>query len=109
MIQLNYDMWSAAVQHGIKLHPQEQMRKLGFKVIHCVPQSMADCWWFTVKEFDFELPAYLSEMKYNLNYWMYGCYRKCEYFKKAFDEKTQTYYPEYSCFGGTNCLKEVKE
>ena len=108
MKQLCYDVWSSQVTYGVKEHPQKHMKDLGFTLIHSVPQSVADCWWFTVEDFDFDLPPYLSPMTYNLDYWMNGCHRTCEYFKKSFDTATQTHYPEYSCYGGTKCLKENK-
>lgn len=40
---------------------------------------------------------------FNLNYWAYGCWKTCEYFKKAFDGKK--FYYDYCCYGGTKCLK----
>ena len=108
MKQLCYDMWSAQVNYNVNTHPQQHMKDLGFILINSVPQSIADCWWFTVEDFDFDLPPYLSYMEYNFDYWSGECTKDCEYFKKSFDSATQTHYPEYSCWGGRRCLK-VKE
>lgn len=66
--QLNFsasEYWDA----GGKLHPQEQMRKLGYKVIGAVPQSMYDSWWFTVEDFIEPLPPYLSKIEYEYERW----------------------------------------
>lgn len=104
MKQLCYDMWSAMVSHNVTEHPQIQMKNLGFQVIHSVPQSIADCWWFTVEDFDFSMPPYLREMEYNLNYWMHECHKDCEYFNKEY--KTQEDKQKYCCYGGTACKKE---
>ena len=107
MKQLKYDMWSADVQYKVQGHPQEVMKNLGFKLINSVPQSIADCWWFTVEDFDFELPPYLSEIKYNLNYWMYGCYKNCEYFNMKYNSLEDE--EKYCCYGGLKCKKAQGE
>ncbi len=52
-----------------ELHPQSQMNALGYKVIGAIPQSIADCWWFTVEEFIEPLPKYLSKMEYDFERW----------------------------------------
>lgn len=105
MTFLFYDLYSS-YEANIKKHPQEYMNE-HFKVIHAVPQSIADGWWFCVEDFDFELPSFLSKMHpYNLNYWKDGCYKTCEYFKKSFDCATQRRDDRYSCHGGYDCLKE---
>ena len=66
--QLRYDCWEADM-NGVHGHPQKVMKELGYKVIACVPQSIAEQWWFTVEEFIEPLPCYLSKMKYDFNYW----------------------------------------
>ena len=90
--QLVYDMWTA-YDCGIKEHPQTVMKNLGYEVIGSVPQSIADCWWFTVKEFIEPLPKYLTKIEYNYDYWHGGCYKTCRYFKEN----------PRCCFGGVNC------
>jgi len=86
-------------------HPVDKMKQLGFKIICAVPRDITDSWWFCVEDFDFDLPPYLSFMNkpFNLNYWAYGCWKNCEYFKKAFDG--EKFYYDYCCYGGTKCLK----
>lgn len=95
--QLRYDLIGAAINFGINKHPQLQMDELGYQVIGGVPQTLGDCWWFTVKEIIYPLPGYLTEMTYNFDYWHNNCYDNCEYFKKN----------PSCCCGGFNCLKEV--
>lgn len=63
--QLRYDL-IGAYECGVKLHPQEQMKLLGYKLIDSIPQSIADCWWFTVDRFIEPLPEYLHKMKYTI-------------------------------------------
>ena len=63
--QLYYDV-IGAYECGVKLHPQEQMKKLGYELIDSIPQMIADCWWFTVDRFIEPLPEYLSKMKYTI-------------------------------------------
>lgn len=63
--QLRYDMITADYC-GIKKHPQEQMKLLGYKLIDSIPQSIADCWWFTVDKFIEPLPEYLHKIKYTI-------------------------------------------
>ena len=94
--QLSYCMWTADVDCGVHEHPQIQMKKLGYKVIGSVPQSVFDSWWFTVEDFIEPLPPYLSKMKYNYDYWHGGCWKDCEYFKN-----------KDSCFGGNRCKKVI--
>lgn len=95
-----------AFECNIKKHPQEYMNE-HFSVIHCVPQSLSNRWWFCVEDFDVELPPFLSEMEpYNLNYWKDKCWNNCEYFEKSFNCDTQIMDGRYSCYGGWNCLKE---
>jgi hypothetical protein len=94
--QLHYDL-RGAYEYGVKIHPQEQMQKLGYKVIGSVPQSIGDCWWFTVEEFVGSFPPYLSKMKYNYEYWHENCWKNCEYFKEN----------SSCCFGGNSCKKNT--
>ena len=63
--QLRYDLISAD-NCGIRLHPQEQMKHLGYKLIDSIPQSISDCWWFTVDKLIEPLPEYLQKMKYTI-------------------------------------------
>ena len=63
--QLRYDV-IGAYYCGVKLHPQEQMESLGYKLIDSIPQSIADCWWFTVDRFIEPLPEYLHKIKYTI-------------------------------------------
>ena len=63
--QLYYDVIGAD-ECGVKLHPQEQMKKLGYELIDSIPHMIADCWWFTVDRFIEPLPEYLSKMKYTI-------------------------------------------
>lgn len=66
--QLRYDIRLAG-NLGIHEHPQKQMQKLGYKVIDCVPQSLYDCWWFTVESIIEPLPEYLTEISYDFYFW----------------------------------------
>lgn len=45
------------------------MKELGYNVIACVAQSVADCWWFTVKEIIEPFEPYLTEIAYDYDYW----------------------------------------
>lgn len=106
---LRYDVIGSSYA-GIDEHPQTQMKNLGFKLIHSVPQSIADCWWFCVEDYDnIELPNYIHPMNpYNLKYWKDKCWQTCPYFKKSFDTDTQTRHNEFSCYGGIECKYETK-
>lgn len=64
-VQLRYQLQDAV---GC-LHPTKQMEKLGYKIIACVPQSIADQWWFTVEEIIEPLPHYLERMEYDFEKW----------------------------------------
>lgn len=66
--QLEYDLREAN-ECGINDHPQLQMKRLGYKVIGAVAQSLYDCWWFTVEDFIEPLPPYLTKTKYDYDYW----------------------------------------
>ena len=95
--QLHYDIITASLDCGINEHPQLQMKKLGYNVIGGVPQSLGDCWWFTVEEFIEPFPPYLRKMNYNYDYWHGGCYKDCEYFKQN----------SSCCCGGHSCKKST--
>ena len=66
--QLCYDMITA-YSLGIQDHPIQQMKNLGYKIIAGVPQTIGDCWWFTVQDVIYPLPKYLSKMQYDFDYW----------------------------------------
>lgn len=89
--QLRYDVIGASLA-GISEHPQRQMRKLWYEILGSVPQSIADCWWFTVKEFIEPLPDYLTKMEYSFKYWHTDYYKTCELGNV--------------CYGSGGCKKE---
>lgn len=62
MEHYRYDIIGASVNHGIKVHPQEDMKRLGYEVIKSEPVSIADCWWFRVKNHIEPVPPYLIKM-----------------------------------------------
>ena len=102
---LKYDIQLAADDPTTEFHPQDQMKKM-FKVIHGVPQSIGDCWWFCVEDYDenMKLPCYLKEIPpYNLSYWRDGCYQTCEAWQEAFRNKFEDIDEIKVCFGGDNC------
>lgn len=66
--QLRYDL-RTAFECGVHAHPQIQMQSLGYKLLGSVPQSIADCWWFTVDKIRYPLPDYLTEMEYDYEHW----------------------------------------
>jgi len=68
MVQLHYCLRTAN-DEGIYEHPQKVMKQLGYNLIQSVPQSIGDCWWFTVEELIEPLPLYLSIMQYDFEYW----------------------------------------
>lgn len=62
MKNYRYDI-DTAIYHGVTIHPQAEMSRLGFKVIKAEPVSVADCWWFRVEnDIDF-VPGYITEMR----------------------------------------------
>lgn len=93
--QLNFDLMTAQLDYGVTERADEHMRKLGYEIIGAVPQSVGDCWWFTVREIIEPLPEYLRPMKYNFNYWHKHCWRDCEFWEN-----------NISCSGGFKCRKE---
>ena len=68
MVQLRYWLQSAD-ELGIHEHPIKQMEKLGYKILHGVPQTIGDQWWFTVDRRIDPLPEYLEVMEYDLKDW----------------------------------------
>ena len=48
---------------GITEHPQEQMEKLGYKVIKAEPQTLGECWFFWVEDYIEPMPGYLIKVK----------------------------------------------
>lgn len=58
-----------AVDCGVRDHPIQNMKAIGYNIIACVPQAIGDCWWFTVEDFIYPLPKYLSKMSYDFDYW----------------------------------------
>lgn len=64
MKQLRYNLPDAPTAHPVK-----QMNNLGYTIIACVPQPIADQWWFTVEEFIEPLPPYLEKMEYDFEHW----------------------------------------
>ena len=67
MNQLRYCLLTAMLDCGISEHPERQMRKLGYKILDAVPQSIGDQWWFTVEEYNEPLPPYLEKMEYDID------------------------------------------
>lgn len=76
-------------------NPYTVMQKLGFEIIDCVPQTLYDSIWFTVKDYIKDMPNYISEMQYNYDYWHNKCWKNCEHFEKDHS----------CCYGGDYCLK----
>ena len=101
-IQLRYDLELAIRVYHIREHPIDHMKSLGYNVIAGVPQSIGECWWFTVEReimLDIERPDYLIPMKYNYDYWHGGCHKNCDFFKED----------PCCCSGGFNCKKVNNE
>ena len=68
MVQLKYWL-QGADELGIHEHPIKQMEKLGYKILHGVPQTIGDQWWVTVDRLIEPLPKYLEVMEYDLKDW----------------------------------------
>ena len=49
MKNLMYNLITADLDYGVKLHPQIDMKQLGYEVIKSEPVPIGDCWWFRVK------------------------------------------------------------
>ena len=62
MKNYRYDMIGAFLEHNIQMHPQEDMKRLGFKLLKSEPVSIADCWWFRVENEIENVPDYLDEL-----------------------------------------------
>lgn len=62
MKNYRYDLIDAYYS-GIKEHPQEQMKKLGYEIIKSEPVPIGDCWWFRVKDKIKKTPRYLDLMR----------------------------------------------
>ena len=104
---IRYDIQGSTYEN-VKLDPLEQMKKLGFKLIHYYPRVYDDVLICCVEDYTMKLPSYIfPNNPYNLNYWRDKCWENCEYFKKSFDIKTQTRYSEFDCHCGEKCLKEI--
>lgn len=78
MKQIHYSVIGEALwarDHNVtSKHPQERMRELGFDLLVCVPETIADCWNCLVKDFNFELPDYISSSdEINWNYFYGHC------------------------------------
>ena len=61
MKNYRYDMIGAYI-NGVKEHPQEHMKNLGYEVVKSESVSIADCWWFRVEDKIKNTPIYLYEM-----------------------------------------------
>ena len=61
MKNYRYDI-DGAFEAGVHVHPQLQMKNLGYEVIKSEPVSIADCWWFRVNNEIEETPDYLYEI-----------------------------------------------
>ena len=55
-------MIGAFLDYNIQMHPQKDMRRLGFKLLKSEPVSIADCWWFRVENDVEDVPGYLEEL-----------------------------------------------
>lgn len=66
--QIRFDLIGYSANGG-KYNPVKQMRELGFEIVACVPQTIADQWWFTVENLIDPLPPYLAEMEYDFERW----------------------------------------
>lgn len=63
MNNYRYDMIGADLDYGIKLHPQEDMMRLGYKLVKSEPVPIADCWWFRTENEIENTPGYLHKMR----------------------------------------------
>lgn len=55
-----YDLIGANVICRVMTHPEEQMKKLGFRIIEAIPCPIADSWLFTVENLVEPLEPYLK-------------------------------------------------
>ena len=67
-VQLSY-CYRTAGEMGVRGHANQQMIKLGYNVIAGVPQSMGDCYWYTVEKLIEPLPEYLRVIEYDFEHW----------------------------------------
>lgn len=58
-----YSVIGADLDYGVHAHPQDEMRRLGFKLLYSIPEPIADGWVFKVSGGPDEVPGYLSELK----------------------------------------------
>lgn len=63
MKNLRYDVIGADIDYGVKLHPQNDMMRLGYNVIKSEPVPIGDCWWFRVENDIENRPGYLHDLK----------------------------------------------
>lgn len=62
MKHYRYDVLTADIDFGVKLHPQKDMARLGFKVVDSVPVSVAATWIFRVENEIDNMPPYLVDI-----------------------------------------------
>lgn len=61
MVDVRYDVLGAMFSNVV-LHPQDDMKQLGFTVVRSEPVPIADCWIFRVEDYDFPIPDYIKEI-----------------------------------------------
>jgi hypothetical protein len=59
VIQVRYDM-IGVFQAGIKMHPQEHMKQMGYKLLGSEPIPIGDCWIFDVESIIEPLSEFLT-------------------------------------------------
>jgi len=59
MKNLRYDVIYAAIVDGVKLHPCDDMIKLGYRILKSEAVPVADCWWFRVESDIDSRPDYI--------------------------------------------------
>lgn len=69
MKNYRYCLYTATIIEGVKEHPQEQMEKLGYKVIKAEPVPIADSWFFRVENEIENTPNYLFELGDDFAFW----------------------------------------
>ena len=57
-----YDLISADIDYGVRIHPQQDLTDRGYKWIKSEPCSIADCWFFRFEEELDNPPAYLQKL-----------------------------------------------
>lgn len=93
--QVSYSL-ECAFRSGVSEIPYKQMETLGFKIVASVPQSFYGSIWFTVENLVENMPEYISEMRYNFDYWHNHCYKNCEHFRRN----------PSCCYGGERCIND---